>query len=251
MLHLTNLNPRSLPKGIHFACCVRPQDDIPADARYVLIDHEADNDAIREGHRDAIDKAKSVIAGVRGKAAGAQVGWYGWPFVMDEDDLEANAVAFKPLLELADFLAPCCYVGSATDENTEFRGHLFDECIGRMNSSRVLFMERIGVVCDWTLDSKHKCDDGQVAEQVSAANRADCDAIYVWSGLPYRVWAASLNVPFGHAAYDAVNRARGELLGTYGFRLRKWSSATIAAEYQREANRVANRFLREWNEQAI
>lgn len=247
--HLTNLRPKARIDGFEYAQCLMPGHDVDVEADVILIDHEEDNDAIVEGDPKAIAEAKALIAGVRAAAKPtARLGWYGWPFPLEEADVEPLARVFSPLIELADFLAPCCYVGSKDDDRTELRGYLFDECIARMPHRIVWEMERYGVVADWTLDSKTQCTDAMVGDQVRAAVRADCDSLYLWSGIPPRVWAAKLKAPYGHPAYQAVNMARAELLGNYGFRVYSWGKREVDREYQRHAERLAKRFAGAWDE---
>lgn len=247
--HYTNLKPPQALEGFQFSPCVAPGHEFNRRVDVILIDHENDDDALREGDPEAIAKAKRIIAGVRAAARPtARIGWYGWPFPLNEADVEPLAEVFGPLLELADFLAPCCYVGSNDDDRTELRGYLFDECVARMSHKVVWEMDRYGVVSDWTLDSQTKCTDAMVGDQVRAAVRADCDALYVWSGMPYRVGHAKKNVAFGHHLYGIVNECRAELLGNYWFQVYSWKPREVDREYQRHAERLAKRFAGAWDE---
>lgn len=252
MNHLTSLRPKVKLERFDFSPCVLPGAEFEPKAEVILIDHETDDEALREGDPEAIANAKRILAGVRAAARpNASVGWYGWPFPLNENDVEPLARVFGPLLERADFLAPCCYVANAEDERTELRGYLFDECVARMSPRVTWEMERYGVVSEWTLDSQTRCDDRMIGDQIRACDRADCDAMYLWSGMDYRVNVAKKSAPFGHPLYQVVNECRAELLGNYGFRVYSWKPREVDREHALHAKRLAKRFADAWDAIAV
>lgn len=249
MKHFTNLNPRSAIPAFAFAPCWMPHYPVSDRAKLLLVDHETDNEAIERGDPAAVAKAKEIFADARAKAPHAQLGWFGWPFCLQQSEVPAKALAWADMVAMADYLAPCCYAGHAADTLIAKRGKWFDDCIAIMGPSAVA-KPRVGVVCEWTLDSKHRCTEAQIAAQIEAARIADCDCLYVWSGLPARIHAANMVAEYGMPSYDAINMARAELLGNYGFRIREWSASAVAGEYARVAKVICARFAKAWRESA-
>lgn len=213
-LRLTNLEPT---KGWRMADSWRPLVDMPIRrCTHVLIDHESEDEAIGRGDPDAVRRAITAFEEAKAKTR-AKLGWYGWPYPLNAQDEKRLARAFAPLVALADFAAPCCYVNG--DGNAPGRAVHWDNCVSSFLGTKPI----IAVVSDGMLGRDGACSGEERAEQAEAARICRADGYYVWSGLPDRVRRVAqwLNSPWlndsSHPDYMTCRRARDELLNRWGF----------------------------------
>lgn len=241
---------------IQYAPCVAPYAQFPFESDMVVLDHEEDNGAIEMGVSDALRKAHEIVSDTRRRMrSGARLACYGWPFPRDVSQATAFAPLFAGLLRKADYLAPCCYAASADEEPDAIvrRGALYSECVARM-PREVWAKRRFGVVSDFPLDSGSPCSERQVRAQCLAARVAGCDSLYVWSGLPHRVWQAT-RVSVDPQVRSAIRAARLMLDEKWGFDMAgrhgdpdAWTNDDIQRRYAAVAKRIARMFMNAWRE---
>ena len=248
----TNLNT-SL---IQYAPCVAPNAEFDAQSDLVMLDHEEDNGLLEQGNADALSRAHDIITETRRRMLRqAKLMFYGWPFPRDREQAKAFAPRFAGLLKRADYLAPCCYAAAHNENPDEIvrRGLHFAECVARM-PREIAGKRRFAIVSDFPLDSVRACTDEQVAAQCLAARVAGCESIYVWSGLPHRVWQATRSSA-DHRVQVIIRDARLMLDSHWSFGMRErhgepetWKVEDINRRYASVAAAIARTFINAWRE---
>lgn len=237
---LTNLHAFA---GWKQSPCIAPQTTEIPSADWVMIDHESEDEAIGNSDEQAIARAFGYLDALR-KATKAKLGWYGWPYPNNEDDIPRLAQAFDALLLEADWIAPCCY---ATGDGRAFdRAKLCRSCLQWAGASK---KPCIGVVCPGLLNSERIATDAEIAEQVHAARTVGASSIYVWSSMDYHVWASTVNVDQGHPAYQQMHRSRATLMGKWGFSVPAWTPEAVGLEYRNKSRDILTAFARAWRKE--
>ena len=248
-MRLTNLTDLPAASGWRIAPCFNPLQGPPplqpaSQHRndYLMIDHEEDNGKLEAGDPEAIERALGIYAGVRAAVPPrVKLGWYGFPTCLRKEHVQPYSKHYASIVAAADWIAPCCYVAANDPKGPVFRADLNLLCMLLMGHER---KPRFGCVCETRLGDDALCTDDEIRQQVEAAMVLG-PSLYHWSGLPYLRWAATRTAGIGHPAYEPINRARGILLGTFGFCIDDWrDEEAVLQEYRRIARRERSRFAR-------
>jgi len=223
---MTNLRRRS---GWLHVPCVNMLSTDSKPSRHVMIDDGDRMDAkILAGDAEAIARAMGAMAMLRERLPKAIVGWYGWPYPIAPSEVASHAARLRPFMDLADIAFPCCY--ATGDGDSEDRAEASRDCLASVWDGKRPIVAVVSdsfvwpAMVDGTL--RTMCNESEMEEQCRAARVLDADSIYVWSGLPYRVWLMDIWRKFPETCndqhehreiFDAVRRGRDELLNLYGF----------------------------------
>ncbi len=243
---MTNLRAR---RGwTHTPCVHLLLTDKPTKSRYIAIDDGDRWDAkILNGDAEAIARAEKAFRKIRKLNPIAKIGWYGWPFPLNEADVARwGTVEMSRLIVLADINFPCCY--SAGDGRAVERAKLADPML-------VTNVPTVAFVCESLIDSSRFCTDDEIHEQCEAAHALGADSIYVWTGIAYRLWLmqvwrdnpAVCNDP-DNPIYQTVRGGHADLLGLYGVGCDPMDKRSCDEAEGRYADALLGKFSKAWKD---
>ncbi len=251
---MTNLDP--CLRFVRVPCVNMLSTEVGPSHQWLMLD-DADRDdwKIVMGDPLAIDRAANALDALRVRCPRSRIGWYGWPYPLKQSDVIYWSSNVAPLVKKADVAFHCCY--SAGDGNAVERAVLARDCLAEFWPG-----DKPVVACvsdafinpvDFNGIKRSMCRDEDMREQVEAARATLADSLYVWSGLPYRVWLMDIWRRFPETCndaknfkdiHDAVRRGRDDLLNLYGF---TGDDLKDAASVRRASLRYSRRVLGAFN----
>ena len=233
----------------------------PSHQWLMLDDADREDWKIVMGDPHAIDRAANALEALRVRCPRSRIGWYGWPYPLKQADMVYWSRNVAPLVKKADVAFHCCY--SAGDGNAVERAVLARDCLAEFWPG-----DKPVVACvsdafinpvDFNGIKRSMCRDEDMREQVEAARATLADSLYVWSGLPYRLWLMGIWRQYPQTCNDAerhpgiyadVRRGRDDLLGLYGFVGDPLDATSCASQARKYTQNLLAKFARLWKESA-
>ena len=256
---MTNLEPSV--GWTHVPCVNMLSTEVSPSHPWIMID-DADrrDDAILKGDQHAKQRAADALAALRVRCPRSRIGWYGWPYPLDSASLPKWVEHVAPLMQPTDVAFHCCY--SAGDGGAVDRAALARDCLAEFWPGDKPI---VACVCDSFIHpvdfgggiKRSMCRDEDMREQVEAARAALADSLYVWSGLPYRLWLMGIWRQYPQTCNDAerhpgiyadVRRGRDELLNLYGFVGDPLDAKSCASQARKYTQNLLAKFARLWKE---